>query len=457
MSVSVSKEEERLFEQTLGAARDTRVFAAEEGIRHRAAQIFEPVFGSQPAMIVADRNTFAAAGRDVVDSFRRANRACTEPFVFSTNISADYQHVEAIEAALRPGRAIPVAVGSGTINDLTKLASHRAERQYMVVATAASMDGYTAFGAAITRNGAKQTMQCPGPLVALADLEVIGRAPKGMNSSGYADLLAKIAAGADWILAEAAGEEQIIPLAWHAVQDFLRSWVGSPEGVAQNDPACIRHLLNGLVMSGAAMQIALSSRPASGAEHQFSHLWEMQHVSYNDYTPSHGVKVGIGTLAAVALYEELFTRDFTNFDIGAAVRAWPAWESEQARIAELFGAGPVATRAIEETQAKYVSREKLAGQLTNLCAAWTGLRERLAAQLIPFVELRRMLRAAGCAFDPAQIGISRSRLRLSYRQCCYMRRRFTVLDFAQRTGLLDSCLDNLFSPGGAWSAEGEEH
>ena len=33
----------------------------------------------------------------------------------------------------------------------------------MSVATAASMDGYTAFGAAITKEGYKQTMTCPAP------------------------------------------------------------------------------------------------------------------------------------------------------------------------------------------------------------------------------------------------------------------------------------------------------
>ena len=91
--------------------------------------------------------------------------------------------------------AIPVAVGSGTINDLTKLAAHRVNRPYMVVATAASMDGYTAYGASITASGSKQTFDCPAPRAVLADLEVIASAPPGMNASGYADLLAKIAAG----------------------------------------------------------------------------------------------------------------------------------------------------------------------------------------------------------------------------------------------------------------------
>ena len=65
--------------------------------------------------------------------------------------------------------AIPVAVGSGTINDLTKLAAHQLGRPYIVVATAASMDGYTAYGASITHQGSKQTFDCPAPLAVIAD------------------------------------------------------------------------------------------------------------------------------------------------------------------------------------------------------------------------------------------------------------------------------------------------
>ena len=101
-----------------------------------------------------------------------------------------------MQEALGSVEAIPVAVGSGTINDLTKLAAHRLGRPYLVVATAASMDGYTAYGASITANGSKQTFDCPAPRAVLADLEVIAGAPGGMNASGYADLLAKNVAGA---------------------------------------------------------------------------------------------------------------------------------------------------------------------------------------------------------------------------------------------------------------------
>lgn len=76
-------------------------------------------------------------------------------------VHAETPCVDELRAALSRSDAIPVAVGSGTLNDLTKLAAHQLGRPYMVVATAASMDGYTAFGASITHHGSKQTFACP--------------------------------------------------------------------------------------------------------------------------------------------------------------------------------------------------------------------------------------------------------------------------------------------------------
>ena len=89
----------------------------------------------------------------------------------------------------------------------------------MCVATAASMDGYTAFGASITAEGAKQTFSCPAPLAVLADTNIIRKAPGIMTASGYADLFAKVTAGADWILADWMGVEKIDETAWSIVQD----------------------------------------------------------------------------------------------------------------------------------------------------------------------------------------------------------------------------------------------
>jgi glycerol-1-phosphate dehydrogenase [NAD(P)+] len=63
-----------------------------------------------------------------------------------------------------------------------------------------------------------------------------------------------------------------------------------------------------------------------------------------------------------------------------------------------------------------------------------------------------MLRAAGAPVEPEEIGISRARLRESIRQAFFLRRRFTVLDLAVRSGLLEPALSELFGPGGPWPA-----
>ncbi len=188
-------------------------------------------------------------------------------------------------------------------------------RPYMVVGTVASMDGYSAFGASITQSGSKDTVNCSVPQVVLVDLDVIAKAPKIMNVWGYGDMMAKVVAGADWILADAAGVEPIISSAWETVQAPLRSWIGSPDAISANDLFSLRHLVYGLLMSGLAMQACNNSRPASGAEHQFSHLWDMQHHAFQGKSPSHGFKVGIGVLVSLALYEDMLRRDLHSFDI----------------------------------------------------------------------------------------------------------------------------------------------
>lgn len=454
MNSTLSPEERSLLDRALRAARDTRFLSVEAGARHDAARIFASAFGDAPAVIVADEWTDAAAGRDIAEGLRRAGIVCEPTFRFGPDVYAEYSFVERLQEALGSHGAIPVAVGSGAINDLTKLAAHRLGRPYMAVATAASMDGYTAYGASITHRGSKQTFDCPAPRAVVADLDIIAGAPRGMNASGYADLLAKGAAGADWILADSAGEEPIDPAVWSTVQDFLPSWVGSPGGIARAEPGALRGLVVGLMMSGFAMQAAKSSRPASGADHQFSHLWDMQHHTHEGAAPSHGFKVGIGTLASLALHETLLRRNFGRLDVGAAVASWPTLEQAEGRIRSLFGTGELAEKALEETRAKNPSPDTLRAQVERIRDAWPALRERLARYLEPFREARAMLREAGCPSEPEQIGISRERLRLSYEQAYFIRRRFTVLDFAMRLGVFGSALDELFGPGGAWPPEG---
>ena len=437
--------------EALSAARDTRCLELGSGVLVRTPEVFRQQFGNKPAQLIADTHTFAAAGQLVLDAFRRAGHPCREPFVFTDpSLYAELKHVAALQATLSGHDAVPVAVGSGTINDLAKLAAHRTGRAYLAVATAASMDGYTAFGASISCQGSKQTINCPAPAAVVADLDFICAAPQGMNAAGYADLLAKTTAGADWLVADALGVEAIDRTAWAIVQGGLREAIADPAGVRSRDLKAVRQLTEGLLLGGFAMQSAKSSRPASGAEHQFSHLWDMEHHRHEGRTPLHGFKVAIGTLAMAALYEYLLARDLERLDVASCCARWPAEPDCEKTVRALFSRTDLTAVALHESRAKWVHVAGLRQQLETLRRIWPDLRVRLRQQLVPRQELKALLRAAGAPVEPEEIGISRARLRESFEQAYFLRRRFTVLDLIVRCELLSPALSELFGPRGPW-------
>jgi glycerol-1-phosphate dehydrogenase [NAD(P)+] len=76
---------------------------------------------------------------------------------------------------------------------------------------------------------------------------------------------------------------------------------------------------------------------------------------------------------------------------------------------------------------------------------WPQISERLRQQLIPSADVKQMLRAAGCPVESEQIGISRERLRASFRKAYHIRRRFTIFDIMRRAGIWESALDQVFA------------
>ncbi len=449
--------DEQRIREALSQATDTAEILIGDDVLAQAPRLFEAAFGDRDAVIVADENTLEVAGAAVRSALEAGGRSQLEPYVFDARptLHADYENIEALSGSLREHRAIPIAVGSGTVNDIVKRAAHECDRPYMNVATAASMDGYTAFGAAITRQGYKQTMTCAAPRAVLADLRILTRAPAKMTSAGYADLLAKITAGADWIVADALEVEPIDPRAWSLVQGSLRQATARPAELSAGDPAAMESLIEGLIMSGLAMQAASSSRPASGAEHQFSHLWEMEGLGQDpaDGAPplSHGFKVGLGTVSIAALYEVVLERDLAGLDVAGAVTKWPSWDEVERRVRAAHTTPGLDEAAVEETRAKYVDPGELSERLKLLTERWPSLCERLREQLMGAEELRAQLRAVECPTTPGEIGLTPDRLRDTYRRAQMIRRRFTVLDLLDQTGTLEECVQSLFSPGGFWA------
>ena len=442
-------------DDALREASDTRNVTIGAGALVSVADVFRESFGGDAAaVVVADENTLEIAGEEVQRLLREAGLETVEPYVFPgrPTLYAEYGSVEKLVEGLGGHDAVPVAVGSGTLNDVVKRAAHERERPYACVGTAASMDGYTAFGASIEKDGHKRTLSCPAPRAVVADIDVLVGAPARMTASGYADLLGKVTSGADWLIADALGVEPIDPKGWALVQEHLRDWIGRPSDLAAGDAGAMDGLIEGLVMSGLAMQSYESSRTASGAEHQFSHLWEGEGLGRDDDPPlSHGFKVGVGSVAIAALYELVLERDLTNLDIGALKRSWPSEDGLEKAVREAHTTPGLDAAAVEQSLAKHPDADELGARLDLLREEWPKLRGRLEEQLMPAGRLGDLLREAGCPTGPEEIGLGVEEFRATYARARMIRSRYTVLDLAHETGILEGCVEELFSPGGYWA------
>lgn len=435
----------------LEAATETKDLLIGKNILTEIPSLFSKYFPNKKAIIIADKITFEVAGRQVQKLLHENGIEQNDPFIYqSPKLYAEYSYVAELTDFLNKTDAIPIAVGSGTINDLTKLASFETNREYMCVATAASMDGYTAFGASITADGAKQTFNCPAPAVCIADIKIIRNAPQDMTASGYADLFAKITAGADWIIADRLEVEKIDKQAWNIVQDGLHESLSNPIGTKKGEPIAIEQLISGLMLGGFAMQWSKSSRPASGAEHQFSHLWNMEHHTNNGEQISHGFQVAIGTLAITALYEEVLKYPFDQIDIEKCCEKWPNEVALEIEARELFKDTDFPEIGVQETKAKYINKQELAQQLQILKGNWTSIKEEIQSQIVPFKESQERLQLVGAPYEPEQLSISRKYLKATFHRAQYIRRRFTILDLIVRTDTQEYFMDKIFGKGGIW-------
>ncbi len=135
------------------------------------------------------------------------------------------------------------------------------------------------------------------------------------------------------------------------------------------------------MLGGFAMQWSQTSRPASGAEHQFSHLWNMEHHLNNGKHISHGFQVSIGSIAITAFYEQVLKTPMEKLDIEAACNAWPTLEELDKRAMDMFKGTDFPEIGLKETRAKYIDKKQLADQLKLLVEKWPEMRLKLKLKI----------------------------------------------------------------------------
>ncbi|MBQ9964558.1 MAG: sn-glycerol-1-phosphate dehydrogenase [Clostridia bacterium] len=281
-----------------------KVYIEENAIRH----LTDLCADVQRVLLVADENTFAAAGAQTEKALC-GKEIRKQIFDGSAVLVPDERAIAAVESVLGDAQTI-VAIGSGVMQDLCKYISHVHGVPYIVVATAPSMDGYASDGAAMITGGMKTTFAAGLPRAILADVDVLRNAPLDMIKAGYGDVIGKYSALNDWKLSRLVNDEYFCEYIYDLTMDKVLRTEALADGLLRREAQSVQALMEALVVIGILMSFAGSSRPASGSEHHLSHFFEITGIVKNRPYFPHGIDVAYSTVITAELRELLLTKTF---------------------------------------------------------------------------------------------------------------------------------------------------
>ncbi len=330
-----------------------------------------------------------------------------------------------------------VACGSGSLHDIVRYIACEQDVSFYSYPTAASVDGFVSGIAAMTIRGTKVSYPSRSPIALYADPTVFANAPERLTASGVGDLLGKYICLADWRIAGALTGEEICPALMeleYAVIEELEAVIAEAgdailsEGDAHTAFVC--RVMEGLVLSGLAIQLNGNSRPASGAEHHLSHFWEMARIN-EDIPALHGEQVGIASLLMLDYYKkaaDTFDRPF---------RYQPDVLFSREKLDSVY-------RELTDD----ILKENMPKGTYDSCSL-AGIREmspldntaairKILASLPSHEQLLSEMKACGCRTTLSDIGLPETEefLKNSMRFAPYARNRLTFLKYLEAQNMI---------------------
>ena len=346
--------------------------------------------------------------------------------------------VEQVAAAAKHVDAV-VTLGGGTISDLGKMGSARVGNPPLVVVqTAASVDGFTDDVSVLLKNGVKRTVPSRWPDVVVADSALIAEAPSHMNRAGFGEINSMFVAPADWLLAKHVGFDDGFswgPIALlQEVGQGIQDW--SP-GLASADFGSIAQLTRALDIRGVATGVAGSTALLSGVEHLISHMLDISNAAHHRSIGLHGAQVGVASVVAAVVWEELFER----LDTLHEVELQPTDRIRAERLVhEAFGGldgnGQIAAECWRDYEAKLHTWESHRDAISEFVANWATHRDEFRALVKSPSEIARGLIVAGSSatFDALDPAIEPELAFWAVKHCALMRNRLTAVDVFMQFG-----------------------
>ncbi len=240
--------------------------------------------GYRKPLVLCDPNTKAIAGDHIVDflsGFKPAMGIVKEPSVSESGRIRE-RHKE---------RDVIIAAGGGSVIDVAKLAAFESGTGFISVPTALSHDGIASAAASLINHKGKGSFTAKPPDAIIADITILMNAPYRMTASGYADVVSNITSVFDWRLSHNDTGEYFSEYSAGLALLSADTAIKSAKSIRNRKERGIRTLVQALLSSGISMSLAQSSRPASGAEHAFSHALDRLG------SPAlHGEQCGVGSI-----------------------------------------------------------------------------------------------------------------------------------------------------------------
>ena len=369
------------------------------------------------SVAIYDENTYNAAKATPL-------KADKEIILPSENLHADNHGVALAMAQIPEKCSYLIAVGSGTVHDITRYCAHEKGVPFVSCPTAASVDGFCSSVAAMTWDGFKKTFEAVAPKIVIADLDIISKAPMFLTNSGFGDMIGKFIALADWRIAHTLTNEYFCAAIHDMTLDAAKAVTESAEAIKNGDITAYEKLTCGLLMSGLAMQLLGNSRCASGAEHHISHLIEMQPDGLGVKSEAlHGEKVGVGTLIASRQYHKI--KSDKNI-------IWVDYkEAEPDYIKDMFGE-KLSNAVIKENLNDCASGIKAKTITDN----WIAICD-IINSIPSYDELIKNYEILGVKSKLSDIGVAEEKLDMLMEYSPFVRNRLTLMRLALATSTKD--------------------
>ena len=380
---------------------------AGKGVLQRLPE-FVAKYRAKKPFILADRNTYKAAGASVEDILQSSGITFSTYIFQKEALEPDEWAVGSAFMHFDGSCDLIIGVGSGVINDIGKILSSVSVRAYIIVCTAPSMDVYASATSSMSRDGLKVSLNSRCADVIIGDTDIMKQAPEHMLKAGLGDMLAKYISILEWRISNLITGEYYCERVAQLIRTALKKCVDNAEGLLKREDAAVEAVFEGLVIGGVAMAYAGISRPASGVEHYISHVLDMRGMEFGTPVELHGIQCAVGTLIAVKLYEKLKSntpdrekaqRYVNGFDVDA-------WHKD---LRVFLGKAAESMIALETREKKY-DKDLHKARLEVILANWQEIQGIIDEELPSSRDLELLMDTVGMPKSLSRIGTEESLL-----------------------------------------------